>query len=289
MPMEKKSEQGQAPQEGKALRFLYHTVPGRFLLKALTCRWLSRLCGAYLDSPLSKPLISSFVRKNHIRLEDYTRQDFPCFNACFSREIRPELRPIPQEPGALIAPCDGLLSAYHVREGTVLPIKQSAYTVGDLLGGDAVAERYRDGVCLVFRLCVDHYHRYCYLDNGRKGANVFLPGKLHTVRPIALAQVPVFVQNCREYTVMETEHLGTVTQIEVGAMLVGKIKNHQGEGSFTRGQEKGMFLYGGSTIVVLLERDRAELPEQLFQDTGRGVETPVRMGQRIGTALFRRE
>lgn len=81
---------------------------------------------------------------------------------------------------------------------------------------------------------------------------------------------------------METAHFGTVTQIEVGAMLVGKIQNHHGTGIFVRGQEKGMFLYGGSTIVLLLEKERASLSESIFSNTEQGLETPVQMGQILG-------
>ena len=265
----------------RALRFLYQTRTGRMLLKPLTCRPVSKASGKFLDSPMSKPLIKPFVRKNHIPLEDYYADDFHSFNDCFTRKIREPLRPIDPAPEAFIAPCDGLLSVYPVQGDTVLPVKQSRYTLPDLLGGDKLAARYRDGLCLVFRLCVDHYHRYCYVDSGSKGDNHFLPGKLHTVRPVALAAGPVFTQNCREYTVLNTDGFG---QVEVGAMLVGKIRNHQGAGPIVRGQEKGMFLYGGSTIILLVEKDRVSLPQSLLDAARRGEEVPVRMGQRIGTA-----
>ena len=268
--------------ESGALRFLYHTALGRVMLKLLSGRTVSRLSALYMDSPLSRPLIPSFVRKNGIDLSEYEAADYRCFNDFFTRQVRAECRPISTEPGALIAPCDGLLSAYHIREGLVLPVKQSRYSMDSLLDGDPVAAQYAGGVCLVFRLCVNHYHRYCYVDDGVKGENIFIPGRLHTVRPIALEATPVFTENCREYTVMETAHFGTVTQVEVGAMLVGKIQNLHGAGRISRGAEKGRFLYGGSTIILLLEPDRVRLPEKLFRATEQGVETPVRMGQVLG-------
>ncbi len=275
---------GEKREESAFLSFLYHTPPGRALLKLAAGRAFSRAAGRCLDSPLSRALIGPFVKRYRIRLSDYTRVWFPSFNDFFSREIRPELRPVSRRQEDLIAPCDGLLSAFPITEGLVLPIKQSRYTVADLLGGDPIAARYRDGLCLVFRLCVDNYHRYCYVDDGTKGENVFLPGELHTVRPIALRELPVFVRNCREYTVLETAHFGTVAQIEVGAMLVGRIENRQGRAAFVRGQEKGMFRYGGSTVILLLEKGRAVLPEALLRDTQAGRETPVLMGQAIGRA-----
>lgn len=276
----------QPGKESAALVFLYRTVPGRMLLKLLIGRGLSRAAGRVLSSPVSRPLIAPFIRKNGIDLTDYDEEDYSCFNDFFCRRIRPERRPLPADPAELMAPCDGLLSAYRITDGMVLPIKQSRYSVSELLGMDAAARRFRDGVCLVFRLCVDNYHRYCYIDDGQKGPNVFLPGVLHTVRPIALESVPVFVRNCREYTIMETARFGTVAQIEVGALLVGRIDNHDGAGPIRRGEEKGRFLYGGSTVVLLLEKDRVALDEALFTATANGIETPVVMGQVLGRAAF---
>lgn len=275
----------QPGKESAALVFLYRTVPGRMLLKLLIGRGLSQAAGRVLSSPVSRPLIAPFIRKNGIDLTDYAEEDYSCFNDFFCRRIRPERRPLPADPAELMAPCDGLLSAYRITDGMVLPIKQSRYSVSDLLGMDAAARRFRDGVCLVFRLCVDNYHRYCYVDNGQKGPNVFLPGVLHTVRPIALESVPVFVRNCREYTIMETAHFGTVAQIEIGALLVGRIDNRDGAGPIRRGEEKGRFLYGGSTVVLLLEKDRVSFDEALFNATANGIETPVVLGQVLGRAV----
>ena len=268
--------------ESAALRFFYRTALGRLLLKPLCTRRLSRLCGRFLDSGVSRPLIRPFVRRHGIDLSEYISEEFNSFNDFFSRKIKEDRRPVATDPSALIAPCDGLLSAYHISADTVIPVKQSRYTISSLLGGDSASENYRNGICLVFRLCVNHYHRYCYIDNGVKGENVFLPGKLHTIRPVALEKFPVFTQNCREYTAIKTENFGDVVQMEVGAMLVGKIKIYHGPGNVRRGEEKGMFLYGGSTVIVLLEKGRAHLPEELYQATENQIETPVKMGQRIG-------
>ncbi len=272
--------------EGAALRFLYGSAPGRLLLRGLTARPVSQAAGRFMDSGLSRVLIRPFIRKNGIRMEDYVPMRYESFNAFFCRPIRKELRPLPEEAGAFMAPCDGLLSAYRVTDGLVLPIKQSRYTVAELLGGDAAAGRFRDGVCLVFRLCVHHYHRYAYVDAGRVSFRRFLPGQLHTVRPIALSALPVFTRNCREYMLLQTEHFGLVAQIEVGAMLVGKIANYKGPGMrFSRGEEKGRFLYGGSTVVLLVEKDGAAFDEELFRNTERGLETPVLLGQTLGRAV----
>lgn len=271
-------------QEERVLRFLYHTVPGRLCLRVLSSPVVSRICGAFLDTGLSRPLIDPFVRRHGIRLEDYLGWPYPSFNDFFSRRIRPELRPVAGDDRLLVAPCDGLLRVYPIVEGLVVPVKESAYTVAGLLGRAPLAARYRNGTCLVFRLGVEHYHRYCYAVGGRKGENVFLPGRLHTVRPIALRQRPVFVENCREYTVLDTAHFGRVVQMEVGAMLVGRIENHHGPGTVRSGQEKGLFRYGGSTVILLLEPGRTIPLEPDLWARARRREVPVLLGQTLARA-----
>ena len=270
--------------ESAALRFLYKNAVGRIILKPLTSRTVSNIAGKFMDSRLSKPLISSFVKKNGINLDDFYSDSFKCFNDCFTRRIREYLRPVDMVEDAFISPCDGLLSAYTVTEDMRLNIKGSEYSLSRLLVNPDLAERYAGGTCLVFRLCVNHYHRYVYIDNGTKGGNLFINGRLHTVRPIALESVPVFKENCREYTVMHTDNFGDVTQVEVGAMLVGKIKNHHDETDISRGEEKGMFLYGGSTVILLIEKGRAKIDSRFFEATERGEETDVMLGERIGGA-----
>ena len=208
---------------------------------------------------------------------------YASFNDFFCRRIRSELRPVDQNPAALIAPCDGLLSAYPVEQGVVIPAKQSRYTLAQLLGSQALAAPFSGGWCLVFRLAVRHYHRYCFPDNGVIADYGFLPGVLHTVRPVALARGPVFCQNCRAYTVLEAVHLGHAVQLEVGAMLVGRIVNRKQTGAFARGEEKGLFQYGGSTVILLLEPGRITLDAALLRASCQGRETPVHLGQRIGT------
>ena len=248
-----------AEKENPVLRFLYHTVIGRRILWILVHPSVSVFVGKFMDSRLSRCLIRGFVKKNHIDVSEYQQEEYRCFNDFFCRHIRPELRPVDMKPEHLIAPCDGLLSVYRMEQERIIPVKQSAYTLRELLRSEELAKEFEDGWCLVYRLCVHHYHRYCYVDSGIKGENVFLPGKLQTVRPIALRQKNVFCENSREYTVMETEHFGRIVQMEVGALLVGKIANHDGPGPVERGKEKGTFLYGGSTVIVLLKKDAVSL------------------------------
>ncbi len=264
--------------DSRWLHFLYKTPLGRIFLKGMCTPWISKTIGWYMNTSLSKPMIGKFIRTNQIDLSQYESNDFHCFNDCFSRKIKPEFRPIHGDENTLVAPCDGLLSAYTIRNDLVIPVKQSQYTISSLLQNEELAKHYEGGICLVFRLCVHHYHRYCYPIGGEKSENKFIPGILHTVRPIALYHYPVFTQNSREYTTIHSP-IGSVLQMEVGAMLVGKIQNHHSACTVTKGEEKGTFLYGGSTILLLLEKDATPINQKYFINTENGDETPIVMGQ----------
>lgn len=260
---------------------LYHSPAGRSLLKILTAPPLSRAAGAFLDTRASVCLIRPFVSHANICLSDYEQRSFHSFNDFFTRRLAPGVRTVDHTPDALIAPCDGNLSIYPIREGMVVPVKGVPYSIAGLLRSKALADRLEGGLCLVFRLCVDHYHRYAFFDTGRLLRRYQIPGILHTVRPVALEARPVFVENTRAVSLMQTDHFGQAVQVEVGAMLVGRIHNHAGITHFARGDEKGYFEYGGSTVVLLLQRDACIMDARFPLS---GAERPVRFGEAIGHA-----
>lgn len=267
------------------LHFLYETAAGRVILKGLTMPWISEISGKFMDSWFSKPLIPWFIKKNNIDMTLFEKEDYKNFNQCFIRKIKPKYRPMDMRDEVFMSPCDGLLSAYPIKDDLVIPVKNSRYSITDLLRDKELASEFEGGTCLVFRLCVNHYHRYCYPDGGSKGENIFIPGILHTVRPIALRNAPVFTENSREYTVLDTDNFGRMVQMEVGAMLVGKINNYHEEYSFLRGEEKGHFVYGGSTVIILLKKDTVRFSKRLFDATANNKEWSVRMGQMLGKKI----
>lgn len=271
--------------QNEMLGKLYGSVTGRTMLKLLTAPALSAAVGAFMDSPLSKPLIKRFVRTNNIDTSQYIMSGIRSYNDFFTRKIKPGMRPVNMTPSNLISPCDSKLSAYKISEKSVFRIKNSYYRISDLLRSRKLAEKYKGGWCLIFRLEVNDYHRYCYIDKGSKGDNRYISGELHTVNPIALEHYNIYKRNCREYTVLHTENFGDVTQIEVGAMLVGKIANHHKAHSFRRGEEKGMFLFGGSTVVLLIESGRAVIDSDIVENTADGFETIVKYGEKIGVSI----
>ena len=110
------------------------------------------------------------------------------------------------------------------------------------------------------------------------------PDKLHTVNPIANDYYPIYKENSREYTTLHTQAFGDVIVMEVGALMVGKIVNHHGACTVRRGEEKGYFQFGGSTVILLLKAGAAQLDQDILDNSREGVETVVRMGEKIGQA-----
>ena len=90
--------------------------------------------------------------------------------------------------------------------------------------------------------------------------------------------------NEREVTILETEHFGTLAYVEVGATCVGKIQQTHHQETFNRGEEKGMFLFGGSTVIVLGEPGKWTVDERILTHTRNGVEAYLKMGASLGTA-----
>ena len=268
--------------QNKLLESLYGSVCGRVALKLLTAPAVSRAAGRFMDSRLSKPFINPFIKKSGIDMSDYNMYDFRSYNDFFTRTIRPGKRSADTDRSHLISPCDSKLTAYRISDSSIFCIKNSMYRVSDLLKSRQLAEHYSGGYCLIFRLEVDDYHRYIYIDDGIKSRNIRIGGELHTVNPIALSHYNIYKRNAREFTIMRTENFGYVIQVEVGAMFVGRIVNHHGKSRITRGTEKGYFEFGGSTIVLLIERDRAVIDDDILENSANGCETVVKCGEKIG-------
>ena len=236
----------------------------------------------FMNSSLSKGQIKSFVEKNNIDLNLYESQDYHSYNDFFTRTIKEGVRHIDEDESALIAPCDSKLTVYPIADSLQLKIKNSFYTIEDLLMSPTLADEYRGGLCLVFRLTVDDYHHYHFIDDGTAEKDHFIKGIFHTVNPIASDYYPIYKTNSRSYTVLHTKHFGDVVQMEVGAMMVGKITNLHKQ-SFKRGEEKGYFEFGGSTVVLFIKKDVVEIDEDILNHSKNEDEVRVLMGERIGT------
>lgn len=269
--------------QDRFLRHLYHDWGGRVCLKILIRPVVSRLGGAFLNTRLSKVLIPGFVERNRIDLSECERQEFTSYNDFFTRKLKEGERPVAEGERLLVSPCDAKLTACRISGGHSFYIKDTPYTVEALLKNRKLASRYKGGYALIFRLTVDDYHHYSYPADGIKSKNVKIPGLFHTVNPAANEVCPVYKENSREYTLLKTEKFGTLVMMEVGAMMVGKITNlHPGVCQVKKGQEKGYFEFGGSTVVLLLQHGKVRLDSDLLENSENGYETIVRMGERIG-------
>lgn len=270
--------------QSRFLKGLYGSLLGRMLLKPLVTPGVSRAAGKLLSTKASCVLIKPFVRSTGIDMSQYVPQTYTSYNDFFIRRIRPELRPVEMNPRILISPCDSKLTVLPITPESRFTLKHTEYTLESMLRDPELAGRYQGGYCLIFRLAVDDYHRFCYAADGEKGENVKISGVFHTVNPIANDYFPIYKENAREYTVLKNDVFGDILTMEVGALMVGKIHNHHGPAIVKRGQEKGYFLFGGSTVVMLLQAGKAEIDGDILRNSAEGIETIVKFGEKIGQA-----
>ena len=265
--------------EDYSVRFLYSTVAGRALLKLLTRPSVSHIGGKFLDSPLSRMLIPGFIKKNNISLEgiEVPAKGFYSFNEFFKRRKK-EVK-FDRNRNHFINPCDGYLSVVELREDSSFKIKNSRYDLTSLLKDSVLAKEFGGGYALIYRLTPKHYHRYIFSDDGVIVKTKRIEGILHCVRPIALSVYPVFSENTREYAVINTDNFGKIIQMEIGALMVGKISNHKLKGRIARGLEKGCFEFGGSTIVVFVKKDEIEFNPYILKKLRKYAEISVTLGE----------
>ena len=269
-------------EESRMIGLLYSSLLGKVLLRILISPPVSKAAGAYLDSAPSRRLIKPFIKRNQLDLSEYPDRPYASFNDFFTRTILPGKRVIHADETELVAPCDGKATVFLLSEDAHFAIKGCDYTLDTLLHDHALSSRYCGGWGVLFRLTVEDYHRYIYPVSGEKGENHRIPGVFHTVKPQAAEARAIYHENTREYTLIETPQFGTVLMMEIGAMLVGRIKNLHGAASVTRGEEKGYFEFGGSSVLLLLEKDRFCPSDTLLARSESGWETPVRQGESVG-------
>ena len=227
-----------------------------------------------------------FIKKNDINTFEYEYKNYKSYNDFFTRKVIPYKRPINARKDILIAPCDSKVTVYKINEDLTLNIKDAYYSI-DTLVEDNIIDKYIGGYALVFRLSVDNYHRYCYIDSGTKEKNIHIKGIFHTVQPISLKHYNFYKTNSREYTILHTKNFGDVIYVEVGAMGVGKIVNNHEEYEFKKGEEKGYFEFGGSTIVLLVKKNNIKLDEDIIENSKDEIETIVKYGQGIASSTLR--
>lgn len=269
----------------KVINFLYKTTIGNFILKHIVCkRNFSKILSIYYNSRLSKRKIRKYaeiIGKKGINIDKYKS-----FNDYFCREESIDIIRSNLEQNILIAPAQSKLMIYNIEcdgESQIFKIKQGLYTIRDIICQNTTV---RNQYCLVFRLATTDYHRFINIDNGRLVAKYEIDGKLHTVRDIAHHQgYKVYTTNHRIVSIYDTDNLGRITYVEIGALTVGKIVDY-GDMSVTKGKEKGYFKYGGSTIILFIENDKVVIDKDIIQQSKLGNETIVNIGEKIGEIMI---
>jgi phosphatidylserine decarboxylase len=266
----------------RALRLLYETRWGPALLHTVVKRaWFSHLAGILRRLSISRHDIPSFVRRYEI---DDTEAEFPIaayrsLDAFFSRKLKPESRPIDRNPLHLVAPAEGRVLAFAELPRGGLNVKGCSVDISELAGG---LKGLNPGACFVFRLAPCDYHRFHFPADGIASCPSRIGRSLHSVHPIALAAGAPSFRNKRMVSMLSETRCGRILQIEVGALTVGSIVQTYEPGPVRKGQEKGFFRFGGSTVILLTEYAAVNPDKDLLDATAKGLETLVKVGTRIG-------
>lgn len=267
----------------KFLNFLYNNFLGRFILKILINPIISKINGIYNDSFISKLKIKKFIKKNNIDVNDFEEKKYKNFNDFFIRNIKDNRRSLICCDDDFISPADSKLLVYNISDDLKLSIKGSIYTLDELVNNEEDLSKYKNGLCLIFRLAIDDYHHYCYPDSGKLVKKKFIKGKLHTVRSIS-KNYKIYKLNQREYSILKTKNFDEIIYIEVGAIMVGKIIDYD-KIKFNKGEEKGYFKLGGSTVVILLKNNVVEIDDDILENSMKDIETKVLYREKIGNRI----
>lgn len=272
----------------KWLRWTYGTLPGQVALTAVVKRlWFSRWYGWLMDRPSSREKIRPFIEEFGLDPEEFARapEDFESFNAFFSRALKPEARPIDADPETVVFPADGRhLCVPDLSQCDGLLVKGEMFHLNQLLVDPELARQFEGGSLLVSRLCPVDYHRFHFPAGGRPGPTKLLNGSLYSVNPLALRQnIHILSTNRRTLSVLETERLGRVLLLEIGATNVGSIcQTYTADSTVNKGDEKGYFRFGGSSTITIFEPGRVQFDDDLLENSGQRRELFARMGDRMG-------
>lgn len=268
-----------------ALKFAYETLLGRTLWPVLFgSRLVSAILGRYYDSPRSRAAIPALANLPGCNPGEAEKSlaAYTSFNDFFTRRLKPRARPF---GSGLASPADGRLLVYpNASLDRPFPLKGAQRTLRTVLALD----NGTPGACTrmdiaVIRLAPVDYHRFHFpVDCRISGAPRRIPGKYHSVNPIALLRCPdVYADNERMVTACRAG-FGAFFMIEVGAFGVGTIKETFSGESQTKGSEKGYFKFGGSTVILALPANAVAFDADLLDHSREGLETRVRAGESIG-------
>lgn len=278
----------------KMVEWLYQSGSGKALSHLICQPPVSKLYGALQDTAWSKGKILPFIKTYNIPMEDYLPESsevdspYSSFNQFFIRKFKDGKRSFVQGPNQMAAFSEARYFGYtSVHDNELIPVKGAYLKPKQLISNPLWEEAFHDGPLLLARLCPVDYHRFHYPDDGVVLDDYRVHGLLHSVNPLALkSKQDILITNERHVTIIETKNFGKLAYIEVGAICVGKIVQSKplvkGE-AFKRGDEKGYFLFGGSTVIVVGEKGKWTPSSDILEYTKKGIETYLHLGMSVAS------
>lgn len=266
------------------LRWAYGNPLGALALHAFVKRpFFSAWYGNRMDRPESAAKIAPFLDQYGLDVSEFADAPsaFRTFNEFFYRKLKPAARPIEGGDETVVFPADGRhLGFQSAAEISSVFVKGQSFDLPALLGDAALAARYATGSLVLSRLCPVDYHRFHFPAAGVPGETRIINGPLFSVSPLALRKNLAYLwTNRRTITELETEHLGTVLLLEIGATCVGGIRQTYIPGHpVAKGAEKGYFEFGGSSTITIFEPGAVTLAADLLENTANRTELYARVG-----------
>jgi phosphatidylserine decarboxylase len=253
-------------------------------------KYISQLYGWINKQWPSKNKIEPFIQKMKVNEDELICpiEDFKSFNDFFMREIDLSKRHINPSPHVCISPVDGKLLAYQTLEPDMpFRIKRNEFNLRSFLCDKTLADKYSEGSMVVSRLCLKDYHHFHFPVSGFSGKAISIKGKYYVSGPYNLRKlIPFFSENYRMLTIFYSDHFGQIVIVEIGAFTVGSIQQtFPSMQRVAKGDRKGYFEMGGSTVVLLFKKGRIELDTDLCANTKNDIETYVLMGDSIGSTF----
>ncbi len=268
----------------KWLVWLYNNPVGEATLWALVKRKLvSSIYGNMMDRPSSTKKIQPFVEEFDIDMSSVQKQEFNSFNDFFTRKLKNNARPVDTNSTITVSPADGKLLAYADISNSDFIIKGYRFDILSFLNNADLAKNYLDGTLVIIRLAPLDYHRFHFPISGRVSPITRIDGDYYSVNPLALRKIiEIFCLNKREFIIISNPLFGDVVMAEVGATMVGSIIQTYTGNFVKKGEEKGYFKFGGSSVVLLFEKNKIRIDDDLLINTLKGYETAIKEGERIG-------
>lgn len=261
------------------LGFLYGR--GKHMRSPFTGKAFSKLAAWVNSRYYRKNRLAQWIQAQGVDLSKFQGAPYEEFQDFFTRKYKPRVLEKPRADW-VISPSDGKVSCHAIDKDLRLQVKGETYRLADLLANEALARAFAGGWLYRIRLSVTDCHRFLYPESGDFLGRPFtsLAGNLDTVSDYSRG-CAILKGNHRCYSILDSR-VGPVLLMEVGALMVGRIKYHKVDKG-RRLRERGLFLPGGSTILLAYAKGRIKPDEDILEQTALGNEVAVTMAERIGS------